>query len=1099
MCKLSIALENFRDAKILKRSLDSILIHNMEDVEVLTPLFTDSDCSDLLKEYSLRFPERVRVVLCQQRVLKNAFLNSAKGSYVLFLKQNQILSHDFGEHLDDVLAQKDTDIVALNELVCEEASAGWKDASIILQTLRMKSGNVAGVQSLELYLSLQAGNIDATAKLYKVKYIQKNNIRFKDESWEAEILFNIESFYFSSKTAVIPYIAVYCYGDECISITKLSGRLKAFAHLTQEFDKFACGQAQNLNRDICDEFTKIIYRKEIEELLPLFNRADKTNSLKNNINYNYIQQLACNKTIVKSLIYDYALLNAALSGIQYFVAEKDLDWRGEDYSCRHIFIPVEYEYSSPRLHSKPLLSVVIPNYNKSEWLQKCLASVLTQSFRDFEVLILDDCSSDESWDVLCHYADQDARVRLWRMPANCRQGICRNFAISNARGSYLTFIDSDDYIEPYFFEQGIKQIEKNNVDMVIFGFQCKGMDGEKGWRKIYQEKIISGSCAQNMYIKDELIGACWSIIYCMDFVRASDCWFAEGIYHQDHFFVGNLLAKARSVLLSKLVAYNLVFTANSSTRPKTKRYLHIHSGCEMFRHMASITENNLQKQLDASRHLIWNLETMLLHSWQAFQNSCGEIAITDHDFATISSHPLFMLCILLGFVRMNNKASLLRQTYADKKLRFYTQKEIKQPLLSVIVPAYNQEKLIGICLQSILSQSMRSFELIIIDDASTDSTYEVCKNFMHNDGRIRLLRNSKNMGQGVSRNRALKLAKGKYATFVDSDDQLMPDFFMRGICLLNNYTEIDLVHFDKIMPGEEQVKRNVELRTGGDILKEYCIGESRFTEAWGSIYRRDFLIRHGIRFPAHLYEDSPFLLNVFLHADKILEEPQVAYVYSNEKHPASAMNAPQFTPRHVHGNFALAASISNFFKQHPEIDNGSHLAYARLHKRWHLFVKKKMLACFAKLVRAGIKPLSSEDMDNLAASPEFFRIILEDYARIYAKSHSLEIAGHMAADPLARKNCISCLDKAIRELLEFFGKHTNCTKNAKQPADYGKLMLKNVPAMRALLSCALALPNNNLPAPSTGDLLAAITGCEDFMQMLFAEYAQTWQELQENV
>ena len=98
---------------------------------------------------------------------------------------------------------------------------------------------------------------------------------------------------------------------------------------------------------------------------------------------------------------------------------------------------------------------------------------------------------------------------------------------------------------------------------------------------------------------------------------------------------------------------------------------------------------------------------------------------------------------------------------------------MSEELVSVIMPSYNTEKYIAESIESVLKQTYHNWELIIIDDCSTDNTIEIIKSF--NDGRIRLLRNEKNSGAAVSRNYGLREARGKWIAFLDSDDTWKPE------------------------------------------------------------------------------------------------------------------------------------------------------------------------------------------------------------------------------------------------------------------------------------------------------------------------------------
>ena len=98
---------------------------------------------------------------------------------------------------------------------------------------------------------------------------------------------------------------------------------------------------------------------------------------------------------------------------------------------------------------------------------------------------------------------------------------------------------------------------------------------------------------------------------------------------------------------------------------------------------------------------------------------------------------------------------------------------IEETLISVVVPVYNAEKYLDRCITSILGQSYKNFELLLIDDFSTDQSHAFCKKIAKNDKRVRVLLNERNKGVSFTRNRGLEEAKGKFITFIDSDDEFI--------------------------------------------------------------------------------------------------------------------------------------------------------------------------------------------------------------------------------------------------------------------------------------------------------------------------------------
>ena len=101
--------------------------------------------------------------------------------------------------------------------------------------------------------------------------------------------------------------------------------------------------------------------------------------------------------------------------------------------------------------------------------------------------------------------------------------------------------------------------------------------------------------------------------------------------------------------------------------------------------------------------------------------------------------------------------------------------DIILPLVSVLMTAYNRDKYIADAIESVLNSSYINFELIIVDDCSTDKTFAIANSYVNKDRRIKIIKNEFNLGQFANRNKAIGLAKGEYIKFLDSDDKIMPN------------------------------------------------------------------------------------------------------------------------------------------------------------------------------------------------------------------------------------------------------------------------------------------------------------------------------------
>ena len=137
-------------------------------------------------------------------------------------------------------------------------------------------------------------------------------------------------------------------------------------------------------------------------------------------------------------------------------------------------------------------------------------------------------------------------------------------------------------------------------------------------------------------------------------------------------------------------------------------------------------------------------------------------------------------------------------------------------LVSIVMPSYNTAKYIGASIRSVLAQSYSNWELIIVDDCSTDDTDNVIKQYL-TDNRIRFLKNEKNSGAAVSRNRALREAKGKWIAFLDSDDLWEPDKLERQIAFMNE-------------TGYKFTYTDYKIQLNGEMLPYIYTGPNKVTE-----------------------------------------------------------------------------------------------------------------------------------------------------------------------------------------------------------------------------------------------------------------------------
>lgn len=146
-----------------------------------------------------------------------------------------------------------------------------------------------------------------------------------------------------------------------------------------------------------------------------------------------------------------------------------------------------------------------------------------------------------------------------------------------------------------------------------------------------------------------------------------------------------------------------------------------------------------------------------------------------------------------------------------------------KPLVSIIMGAYNCEKTITKCVNSIIMQTYKNWEFIICDDCSNDNTLTILKEYQKNDSRIIIIHNEENLKLAASLNKCLKIAKGKYIARMDADDESLPERIEKQVNYLENNSEIDVVGCNRIIfdeYGEKGIRKSIEKPNKDNLIKD---------------------------------------------------------------------------------------------------------------------------------------------------------------------------------------------------------------------------------------------------------------------------------------
>ena len=284
------------------------------------------------------------------------------------------------------------------------------------------------------------------------------------------------------------------------------------------------------------------------------------------------------------------------------------------------------------------------------------------------------------------------------------------------------------------------------------------------------------------------------------------------------------------------------------------------------------------------------------------------------------------------------------------------------PAVSIVIPMYNTEKYVGACLTSILNQTFQNFEVIVVDDCSTDKSCAVVESFIPKfGGRLKLYRSEVNHGPAIPSNRGISLSRGKYVYVVDSDDLILSDALEILVKYAENYN-VDMVHMDlgwkfirnseKPLPKREDVdivgwhgdtfvnKPTLESPNLIERTAKLCKNGYGWT-AFSKFVKRDLLIENNIIFPdMRTSQDIVWVIEAIFCSKNILTVPNPLYIHRDNL--TSNTRTKRTTEQHLH--FYLDASVKGmktlldffdtqkFFKENPQCSlaimdfwNGIHL------------------------------------------------------------------------------------------------------------------------------------------------------------------------------
>lgn len=285
------------------------------------------------------------------------------------------------------------------------------------------------------------------------------------------------------------------------------------------------------------------------------------------------------------------------------------------------------------------VSVIVPIYNSEKYIGPCVESICAQTLKDIEILLIDDGSSDNSFALIEEFAKKDSRVKIFKRE-NKGAAAERNFGIEQARGKYLSFLDSDDFFEPQMLELAYDACEKRQADFCVFKADLFDSDTKKrvyaSWilrEDIVPSKDVFSYKDINQNIFRIFNGWAWDKLYSRDFILREGLKFQEQRTTNDLFFVYAALVKAnRITVVKKILAHHRADLGQSLSNTREKSwdcFYHalIKLKCEL--ENMHIYDEVMQSFVNYALHFsFWNMDTLtgisLVNLYNALRNEWFE-------------------------------------------------------------------------------------------------------------------------------------------------------------------------------------------------------------------------------------------------------------------------------------------------------------------------------------------------------------------------------------------------------------------------------------------------------------------------------------------
>ncbi len=297
---------------------------------------------------------------------------------------------------------------------------------------------------------------------------------------------------------------------------------------------------------------------------------------------------------------------------------------------------------------QPLVSVIVPVYNVEKYLPRCVDSIRKQTYYNVELLLIDDGSCDSSSKICDEYEQIDERIRTIHIP-NGGVSRARNIGLNEAKGDYVTFVDSDDWIEEYTIKNSVEAMLQN--DLVVWGYSVDYVDINENCKSstLISKKMRLCTDFSSLIEEDTsgMVGYVWNKLYKTNIIRAEQLSFDEDVsLYEDMIFNLNYL----------MVAKNIVFIDNIGTH-----YIQREGslGSKYYSNILELKVKTLNKKIEFLNH--YTVDAKYIEKWKKKQY-IGMIRSSISSIANLKCTEMKKKDLLKFFLSCKNTKNIVKNS-----------------------------------------------------------------------------------------------------------------------------------------------------------------------------------------------------------------------------------------------------------------------------------------------------------------------------------------------------------------------------------------------------------------------------------------------------